>query len=421
MGRDGDENKNRRRLSGRVPASPGWPRPGGGPAGPPARRASARKMLLLLLLASATTHWSRTARAAVATASASVRTPGVSYRSIIGDPGMRWSPSASKSRHQPDASAWLQPPPAHGGSSEGSNRGHHPHRPAADAGATAHLPRVAGPRMQLFFYGLCSKAGYSNVSVVPAHSDTCEVVPGKVLGMGSVATVEASDCCTACLAEPWCLAWTRINNGSCVLKDNALAAPSTAQPAQLPLGQAVPGFCGQTSWQSAGCNSSTQGAWKAKNHGITTLAQCVAMCERCTTCNYVSFSPTNDDTGDCSWYTSCDLRPHPSYESTMVRNASSSNHSHHTAVVSGVRRYQPSQELPSPRYGALTTLIFEWRLCTRRLVLVLVLVQGRPSSRNHLPCPTTPHAAAAAFAATLHLQCPRAKHTTHSSSQCWDA
>ena len=82
------------------------------------------------------------------------RTAGRGYRSIIGDPGMRWAPAGPSS--------------------------------GAELGAVTGQ----GPRMELFFYGLCSKAGYSNLSVVPAQTDTCEQVPG-VVGIGSVETVGA--------------------------------------------------------------------------------------------------------------------------------------------------------------------------------------------------------------------------------------
>ena len=44
--------------------------------------------------------------------------------------------------------------------------------------------------MQLFFYNLCSKAGFANMSVVPGASDKCRTLPsGQVAGFGSVATV----------------------------------------------------------------------------------------------------------------------------------------------------------------------------------------------------------------------------------------
>ena len=187
--------------------------------------------------------------AATATAtSGSVRTPGVTYRSVLGDPGMRWKPGCAG----PAAphSGWLQRPAAH--------------TPPAAAPAAA-ATGDAGPRMQLFFYGLCSKAGYSNVSVVPAASDTCETRPG-VIGLGVVSTVNATDCCAACLAQPWCLAWTQTRKGACDLKDNALAAPSAPSNSFAKLGQAIPGGCGTTTWKT-GCNSSSTGAWKAKDHG----------------------------------------------------------------------------------------------------------------------------------------------------------
>ena len=246
--------------------------------------------------------------------SSGVRTPGVKYRSILGDPGMKnWKGVPSTGP--------VAPTPA------------------------AHV--MQGPRMQLYFYGLCSKAGYSNVSVLPEASDTCETKPGVEIGLGVVSTINATDCCAACLAEPWCLAWTQQGKDTCLLKDNALTVPH-ASAGQLPtLDHPQAGFCGQTSW-STGCNATGRGgsgAWKAKDHNITTLNECIAMCESCPSCNFVSFSPTNDQSGDCSWYSSCVLEPERDYMSARIRNGTSSG------VVSGVRRYKPAQELPSPRYG----------------------------------------------------------------------
>eukprot|EP01079_Euglenida_sp_SAG-EU17-18_P002069 gene2069-3042_t len=66
------------------------------------------------------------------------------YRSILGDPGMRWRAGAQH------------------------------------------------PRMQMFFYNLCSKAGPSNFSVVPSEGDTCEERPG-VWGAGVVESVPGGD------------------------------------------------------------------------------------------------------------------------------------------------------------------------------------------------------------------------------------
>jgi hypothetical protein len=265
------------------------------------------------------------AEAGSGTVRTAVRTPGVAYRSVLGDPGMKWQPKAGGRPTE----AWIQ-------------------RPHTEVAPPPPPTPPLGPRMQLFFYGLCSKAGYSNVSVLPEASDTCETRPGEVIGMGSVMTVQAADCCAACLAKPWCLAWTRVSNGSCALKDNALKAAPAAPTPHPTLGHPVSGLCGQTTW-ATGCNTSaSSGAWKAKDHGITTLGQCVANCESCPSCNFASFSATNDGTGDCSWYASCDLQQHDGYMSAMVRNGSSAPPS---AVVSGVRHYSPDQELPSPRYG----------------------------------------------------------------------
>ena len=113
--------------------------------------------------------------AAVMAANAT-RTPNVTYRSIIGDAGMRWSPGY-------------------------------------------------GPRMQFLSRNLCAKAGPAEMSVLPMAGDTCappSLPAGMLPGRGEVKSVNASDCCRACLAEWWCRAWTEPMAGVCSLKDNAL-------------------------------------------------------------------------------------------------------------------------------------------------------------------------------------------------------
>lgn len=146
---------------------------------------------------------------------ASVRTPGVNYRSIVGDPGMKWkgfSATAENLRHSAARASLAA--------------GHPTAQPVAPAAqVVSRHPSTQGPRMQLYFYGLCSKAGYSNVSVLPAASDICETKSGVEIGLGVVSMVNATDCCAACLAEPWCLAWTRKDEHTCLLKDNALTVP----------------------------------------------------------------------------------------------------------------------------------------------------------------------------------------------------
>eukprot|EP00756_Hemistasia_phaeocysticola_P053805 Hpha_TRINITY_DN29757_c0_g1::TRINITY_DN29757_c0_g1_i1::g.2522::m.2522 len=109
------------------------------------------------------------------------------YRSILGDPGMRWG----------------------GG---------------------------AGPRMQLFFYDLCSKAGDANSSIIPAPGDTCAHFNGSsAFGIGEVERVPApaGGCCQACLGRPWCLAFASLDEGStCSLKDNVRPLPMSATQRQ---------------------------------------------------------------------------------------------------------------------------------------------------------------------------------------------
>eukprot|EP00937_MAST-01D_sp_MAST-1D-sp2_P003702 g3702.t1 len=234
-----------------------------------------------------------------------------------------------------------------------------------------------GPRMELFFYNLCSKAGYSNMSVVPAASDTCELLsPGQVVGFGAVETVDAAayggDCCAACLSRSWCLAWEeqqqpeQLSSGTlCALRDNTLPQPAPAPPAPLGPGAYKPhsGCCGGTDWakSAAACNTSASGAVRAREHGITTFAQCEAFCRRCARCAFVSFSqgvdpsdPQREDHDDCSWYDHgrCDLghllNNTARYTSAAVRKPPTPAPS---TPRCGVRRARPAQQLPSPRYA----------------------------------------------------------------------
>ena len=118
-----------------------------------------------------------------------VASNGRSYYSVLGDPGMRWKPSLVGITAQP------------------------------------------GPRMQLFFYSLCSKAMPANFTVIPAPTDTCEpAAVGARIGQGEVERTTSDDCCSDCLARPWCLAWTEVANGTCSLKDNNLPEVSPPPP-----------------------------------------------------------------------------------------------------------------------------------------------------------------------------------------------
>jgi hypothetical protein len=106
------------------------------------------------------------------------------------------------------------------------------------------------------------------------------------------------------------------------------------------------------------CNTSSSGSVRARESGITTVSQCKTFCETCSQCQFISFSigahPGNkEDHDDCSWYSSCDLdklqHVGANYISTAVHKSSPPNPP--SEPVSGVRRYHPSQELPSPRYA----------------------------------------------------------------------
>ena len=110
---------------------------------------------------------------------------GRMYRSVLGDPGMRWA-------------------------QKGKGISETPKRPV-------------GPRMQLFFYSLCSKAMPANFTVIPRASDTCSApLVGRVIGLGEVERANSTDCCKDCLSRPWCLAWTEVEPGLCAFKDNTL-------------------------------------------------------------------------------------------------------------------------------------------------------------------------------------------------------
>ena len=230
------------------------------------------------------------------------------YRSVLGDPGMRWN------------------------------------------GKDAAKP--LGPRMQLFFYNLCSKAGFTNMSVIPSTKDTCTITKGALLGMGAIKNVASDDCCTACLNEPWCLAWTYWKSpngvGNCDLKDNTV--PQTIPP-PLPRKDFSPrkGNCGLTKYQPPENCIDTRvgsGAIRARENGITSFATCQAYCEKnCSTaCTFISYSSAHDD---CSWYTECDLDELPQgadYYSAAIRQPI-------PPTSSGVRAYHHQQALPSPRYA----------------------------------------------------------------------
>jgi hypothetical protein len=181
------------------------------------------------------------------------------------------------------------------------------------APASLETPEAShlGPRMQLFFYNLCSKAGMANYSVIPSSSDTCALAPAGVLyGIGEVKQVKADDCCAACLTEPWCLSWVEIVPGTCSLKDNVLEQPPLPPtPAPTPADfKGKPGNCGGTSWlDESACErlTASEGALRAKENNISTVEECKAFCKRCASCNYVSFSigthGSVKDHDDCSW------------------------------------------------------------------------------------------------------------------------
>jgi len=74
-------------------------------------------------------------------------------------------------------------------------------------------------------------------------------------------------------------------------------------PAPPKPGTTAAGTCGYTNYEDD-CDTARMGAFNTTSEGIGSLAQCVARCNKCAACHYVSLSLQNED---CSWYTECDL------------------------------------------------------------------------------------------------------------------
>ena len=67
-------------------------------------------------------------------------------------------------------------------------------------------------------------------------------------------------------------------------------------------GYPVSGFCRSTKWSEGAnllksCPSYSHGGWWSHS-----LASCLAGCERCQQCHFISFSPSDQD---CSWFRNC--------------------------------------------------------------------------------------------------------------------
>ena len=197
---------------------------------------------------------------------------GRTYRSVLGDPGMRWKkPTRAAGRR--DTRGAEQP------TAEKLVDGDASSRRALAAQPAVGVQTTQAPRMQLFFYSLCSKAMPANFSVVPAPSDTCSAPVDGILGQGMVERVESGDCCAACLMRPWCLAWTETKPGTCALKDNALpeVSPSPPSPSDF---RPHNGTCGGTAFVDASaCNGTgVSGAVRAHEHRMRSLDDCARFC-----------------------------------------------------------------------------------------------------------------------------------------------
>lgn len=70
------------------------------------------------------------------------------------------------------------------------------------------------------------------------------------------------------------------------------------------LREARAGYCGVTIDWEGDCALGEQGSWRAAANGIHDLPACAARCQRCSRCEFVSFSRKNDE---CGWFHECPL------------------------------------------------------------------------------------------------------------------
>ena len=108
-----------------------------------------------------------------------------------------------------------------------------------------------------------------------------------------------------------------------------LTSPAPGPPVPpappIPAGTIATGCCGPTV-TGGNCNSDPNGAWGAKAHGITSLAECVAKVKQCSMGHFASFSAQNDD---CSWYADCNgwppAMPMKIYQSEVINATGTHN------------------------------------------------------------------------------------------------
>ena len=63
------------------------------------------------------------------------------------------------------------------------------------------------------------------------------------------------------------------------------------------------GTCDTTNFaEHNDCQYGEKGAWKAGEHNMTHVLDCIAQCRKCNKCNFISYSARFND---CSWFTSC--------------------------------------------------------------------------------------------------------------------
>ena len=96
------------------------------------------------------------------------------------------------------------------------------------------------------------------------------------------------------------------------------------------------GSCGATSLGrgrgQSSCSFASSGFWSAKENNITSVVACVAKCQGCLNCRYISFSRAKSHNG-CSWYQRCDMAaliPPPShgldYSTVQVKSHAQNGH-----------------------------------------------------------------------------------------------
>ena len=133
-------------------------------------------------------------------------------------------------------------------------------------------------------YGDCSWFSACNVSALHSeHSSTHRTMQVRRESIGQ-------------LCAPTCPEVQHVTR-------DAVSLQGDKQPSTPPLAHQVvgSGHCGETTG-GGHCALGSSGSWS----GIPDRFACLRLCEMCPRCRFISFSRARDD---CSWYSSCAIRP----------------------------------------------------------------------------------------------------------------